>query len=58
MAKTGNLDFMGFDADRLLQIEAFLAREGWDEARLDWLGQDASTRRYGRLNRFTFGPRM
>ena len=51
MAKTGNLDFMGFDADRLLQIEAFLAREGWDEARLDWLGQDASTRRYGRLVR-------
>lgn len=49
MAKTGRLGFMGFDANRLLQIEAFLAREGWAEARLDWLGQDASTRRYGRL---------
>lgn len=42
---------MGFDANRLLQIEAFLAREGWQDARLDWLGQDASTRRYGRLTR-------
>ncbi|WP_084397189.1 aminoglycoside phosphotransferase family protein [Henriciella aquimarina] len=42
---------MGFDADRDFQIEAFLAREGWGDARLAWLGQDASTRRYGRLTR-------
>ena len=51
MAKTGRLAFMGFDANRLLEIETFLAREGWGEARLAWLGQDASTRRYGRLTR-------
>lgn len=42
---------MGFDANRLLQVEAFLAREGWGEAAIDWLGQDASTRRYARLTR-------
>lgn len=42
---------MGFDADRQLQIDAFLAEAGWSDARLDWLGQDASTRRYGRLTR-------
>lgn len=51
MAKTGRLAFMGFDANRLLEIETFLKREGWGEARLAWLGQDASTRRYGRLTR-------
>lgn len=51
MAKTGKLGSMGFDAARELQIEAFLAREGWNDARLDWLNQDASTRRYGRLTR-------
>lgn len=42
---------MGFDANRLADIEAFLTREGWGDARLAWLGQDASTRRYGRLLR-------
>ena len=42
---------MGFDANRLTEIETFLKREGWGDARLDWLGQDASTRRYGRLVR-------
>lgn len=42
---------MGFDPNRLLEVEAFLAREGWGDARLDWLGQDASTRRYARLVR-------
>ena len=51
MAKTGSLGSMGFDADRQADIEAFLARSGWGEARLDWLNADASTRRYGRLTR-------
>ncbi len=51
MAKTGSLDSMGFDADRQAEIEAFLTRAGWADARLDWLNADASTRRYGRLSR-------
>lgn len=42
---------MGFDADRQAEIEAFLTRTGWADARLDWLNADASTRRYGRLTR-------
>ena len=49
MAKTGSLGSMGFDANRFADIEAFLKREGWGRAHLEWLGQDASTRRYGRL---------
>ena len=51
MAKTGSLGSMGFDADRQAEIEAFLTRAGWADARLDWLNADASTRRYGRLSR-------
>lgn len=51
MAKTGSLGSMGFDADRRADIEAFLTRAGWADARLDWLNADASTRRYGRLSR-------
>jgi N-acetylmuramate 1-kinase len=51
MAKTGSLDSMGYDADRQAEIEAFLTRAGWADARLDWLNADASTRRYGRLSR-------
>lgn len=31
------------------QIEAFRASAGWSNATLSWLGQDASTRRYGRM---------
>ncbi len=31
------------------QIEDFRARTGWSQARLIWLSQDASTRRYARL---------
>ncbi|WP_370234169.1 aminoglycoside phosphotransferase family protein [Henriciella sp.] len=40
---------MGSDANRTFELKAFLDRSGWGEARLSWLGQDASTRRYGRL---------
>ena len=32
-------------------IEAFLAQAGWGDAQLEWLGQDASTRRYARARR-------
>ena len=53
MAKTGKLAFMTSDANRQADIQTFLAAHGWGEARLDWLGQDASTRRYGRLTRST-----
>lgn len=31
------------------EIEAFRAKTGWRSARLMWLGQDASTRRYARM---------
>lgn len=34
---------------RPLQIDAFLDQAGWGDAAFDWLGQDASTRRYARL---------
>lgn len=42
---------MGFDMDRDADIAGFLQQAGWADARLDWLGEDASTRRYGRLSR-------
>ncbi|MEQ9314450.1 MAG: phosphotransferase [Henriciella sp.] len=42
---------MGFDANRSAEIDDFLALSGWGEAELTWLGQDASTRRYGRLRK-------
>lgn len=34
---------------RQTELDAFLEAAGWGAARLDWLGQDASTRRYARL---------
>lgn len=40
---------MSFDASRQDQIQAFLARNGWADTRIDWFDQDASTRRYGRM---------
>jgi len=51
MAKTGRHVCMSSDLDRARLITAFLAKAGWDDARVDWLGQDASTRRYARLSR-------
>ena len=39
------------DSSRLQLIEAFLTKAGWGGLRPDWLGQDASTRRYARLSR-------
>lgn len=43
---------MGFDdAGRAADMDAFLARAGWDDAARFPLGQDASTRRYIRLVR-------
>ncbi|MEM8616322.1 MAG: phosphotransferase [Pseudomonadota bacterium] len=36
---------------RPLQMDAFLEAAGWDETAFQWLGQDASTRRYARLKR-------
>ncbi|MEM1036210.1 MAG: phosphotransferase [Pseudomonadota bacterium] len=35
---------------RPLQIDQFLADAGWEDAEFEWLGQDASTRRYARLS--------
>ena len=40
---------MEFDSTRQAEIDAFRASTGWAQASLSWLGQDASTRRYGRL---------
>ena len=40
---------MSSDLDRNALIDRFLAGAGWDDATLNWLGQDASTRRYARL---------
>lgn len=40
---------MDSKAQRTSEIEAFRAAAGWSKARLSWLGQDASTRRYARL---------
>ncbi len=51
MAKTGRHDCMSSDLDRNVLIDRFLANAGWNDAALDWLGQDASTRRYARLTR-------
>lgn len=43
---------MSFDPDaRLAEIDAFLAAAGWGDADIRPLGQDASTRRYFRLQR-------
>lgn len=42
---------MSCDPDRDALIDRFLAEAGWRDARLAWLGQDASTRRYARLTR-------
>ena len=65
MAKTGRHVCMSSDLDRARLITAFLADAGWDDARVDWLGQDASTRRYARLTRpsgetaiLMYAPRM
>ena len=49
MAKTGRHVCMSSDPDRQTLIDQFLARAGWGDAELAWLGQDASTRRYARL---------
>ena len=38
---------------RAAQIADFLAQAGWAGIELDWLGRDASTRRYGRLDNGT-----
>ncbi len=40
---------MSSDPDRQTLIDQFLARAGWSDAAIAWLGQDASTRRYARL---------
>lgn len=40
---------MSSDPDRQTQLDQFLARAGWGDAAMAWLGQDASTRRYARL---------
>lgn len=40
---------MGSDKDRNQQIETFLGNAGWGTSAVEWLGQDASTRRYARL---------
>lgn len=40
---------MSFDAIRQDQIQTFLAHAGWADARIAWFDQDASTRRYGRI---------
>lgn len=42
---------MGSDTHRDSQIKSFLAEAGWHDADVNWLGQDASTRRYARLRR-------
>jgi aminoglycoside/choline kinase family phosphotransferase len=42
---------MASDANRQAEIDGFLTQAGWSDARLDWMGEDASTRRYGRLTR-------
>lgn len=36
---------------RQTDITGFIAKAGWADAQLNWLGQDASTRRYGRLEK-------
>ncbi|MCR9194763.1 MAG: phosphotransferase [Hyphomonas sp.] len=40
---------MSSDPDRQTLLDQFLARSGWGNAAMVWLGQDASTRRYARL---------
>ncbi len=40
---------MNVSDERDAEIDAFRARTGWTSARMIWLGQDASTRRYARL---------
>ncbi|MEM9054622.1 MAG: phosphotransferase, partial [Pseudomonadota bacterium] len=50
-AKTGRHACMTSDAIREALIANFLAKAGWHEATISWLGQDASTRRYARLNK-------
>jgi aminoglycoside/choline kinase family phosphotransferase len=42
---------MGSEIVRDSQIKQFLADAGWGDAVVNWLGQDASTRRYARLRR-------
>ncbi len=52
MAKTGMNAFMAFNCDlRSESISAFLAAAGWTGAKRTPLGQDASTRRYERIQR-------
>ena len=40
---------MSSDRDRQTQIDQFLSDASWRDAAINWLGQDASTRRYARL---------
>lgn len=42
---------MSSDLDRKTLIDLFLTRAEWGDAAIQWLGQDASTRRYARLTR-------
>ncbi len=42
---------MDFEAHRDSQINDFLTAAGWADATLNWLSQDASSRRYARLRR-------
>ena len=52
MAKTGKNVSMTLTSDsRASEIETFLAKTEWEDAPRQQLGQDASTRRYFRLNR-------
>lgn len=41
---------MSSDPDRHVLIDSFLTAAGWGDAAINWLGQDASTRRYARLS--------
>lgn len=41
---------MDSSAQRTAEIEAFRAAAGWSKARMVWLGQDASSRRYARMH--------